>query len=109
MELQENRIAIVSPSENAYSETFIHEQKKGLAGIIFYYFGGAIPRYLEGEGTLVKFYYSLFHKIKRQFGLTQFNVDEVALMHSLKKNKVQIVLAQYGTTAYRIVDVCKKL
>ncbi len=28
MELQKNRIAMVSPSQNAYSETFIQAQKK---------------------------------------------------------------------------------
>jgi hypothetical protein len=35
MELQRNKIAMVSPSHNAYSETFIQAQKEGLSGEVF--------------------------------------------------------------------------
>ena len=35
------RIAILSPSENKYSETFIQAHRKYLKGEIFYYSGGA--------------------------------------------------------------------
>ncbi|WP_348799473.1 glycosyltransferase [Flavobacterium adhaerens] len=109
MELQENRIAIVSPSQNAYSETFIQEQKKGLSGKVYYYFDGAIPRNLEGYGKLEHRFLRLALRIQRKIGIKTLSAAETAFMQSLKKNKVQVVLAQYGTVAYQILKVCKKL
>lgn len=109
MELKKNKIAIVSPSQNVYSETFIHEQKNGLKGKIYYYFGGEVPPYLEGFGKLSNSIIEKSIKIKRKLGLKTFSVAETTFMHSLRKNEVQVVLAQYGSTAYHIVKVCKKL
>jgi len=48
-------------------------------------------------------------KIKRKLGFKTFSASETAFIRSLKKNKVQVILAQYGTTANRIVGICKKL
>lgn len=109
MELQKNRIAIVSPSQNAYSETFIQEQKKGLKGNVFYYYGGEVPQYLEGLGKLNSSAIAYSIKIKRKLGFKTLSVAGTAFMHSLQKNKIQLVLAQYGTTAHQLVTVCKKL
>ncbi|PKB17454.1 glycosyltransferase [Flavobacterium sp. 5] len=107
MELQHNRIAIVSPSQNGYSETFIQEQKNGLKGKVFYYFGGEVPHYLEEFGKLSNQYIAWSIKIKRRLGFKTVSVAEEAFSYSLKKNKVQVVLAQYGPTAHQIVNVCK--
>jgi colanic acid/amylovoran biosynthesis glycosyltransferase len=109
MELQRNRIAMVSPSQNAYSETFIQEQKNGLQGEVFYYYGGFLPLYLEGYGKLMLPSISWVVKIKRKLGFKTFNADETAFIRSLKRNKIQVVLAQYGTTANRIVEICRKI
>jgi colanic acid/amylovoran biosynthesis glycosyltransferase len=109
MELQENKIAMISPSKNVYSETFIQEQKSGLKGRIYYYYGGEVPQYLEGFGKLNNSYIAWNVKLKRKFGLKTFSTSETAFIHSLKKNKIEIVLAQYGTTAYRVVEICRYL
>ena len=109
MELQKNRIALVSPSHNSYSETFIQSQKKGLKGDIFYYYGGSVPVYLEGFGKLLTTRVKLFNKLFVKFGLTKLGAQEMAFHNSLKQNKIQVVLAQYGTTAHRIVSVCASL
>jgi len=45
------KIAIVSPSQNTYSETFIQAHLK-LKGDIYYYYGGLTPKYLRGYGSL---------------------------------------------------------
>lgn len=109
MEQQKNRIAIVSPSKNAYSETFIQSQKNGLKGTIFYYYDGHLPKFLENQGALqTKFGYRK-NKIARKLGFTNFNAAEAAFMQSLKKNKIEVVLAQYGTTAHHIVKICRYL
>jgi glycosyltransferase involved in cell wall biosynthesis len=109
MELQRNNIAMVSPSHNAYSETFIQEQKNGLQGEVFYYFGGSLPTHLENHGKLMSLSISISNKLKRKLKLTTFNAQETAFMHSLKQKKIQVVLAQFGTTAHRIVKLCKHL
>ncbi|VXC16134.1 Glycosyltransferase involved in cell wall bisynthesis [Flavobacterium sp. 9R] len=109
MELQKNKIAMVSPSQNAYSETFIQAQKKGLDGMVFYYYGGGLPTHLEQYGKLLRRKFFLVYKIKRKLGFTHFNADELAFIDSLKKNKIQVVLAQYGTTANCIVKICEYL
>lgn len=109
MDLQKNRIAIISPSKNSYSETFIQQQKKGLKGEVFYYYCGALPKYLEGYGLLQSLVNTFINKTKQLFKLTQFIANETAFIQSLKKNKVQVVLAQYGPTGHRILKVCKSL
>lgn len=109
MELQRNRIAMISPSHNAYSETFIQAQKKGLKGEVFYYYGGNLPLYLEGFGNLKTRAVVWEVKIKRKLGVETFSADELAFISSLRKNKIQVILAQYGTTAHRIVEICKYL
>lgn len=100
---------MVSPSLNVYSETFIQEQKTGLSGEVFYYYGGEIPQYLEGFGKLNNHYTTWNVKLKHKFGLKTFSISETAFINSLKKKKIEIVLAQYGTTAYKVVEICKFL
>lgn len=103
------RIAIISPSQNAYSETFIQEQKEGLHGEIFYYYGGTLPTLLENKGKLLSRTNAFFFKIKQELKFTSFKPAEQAFIHSLKKHKIQVILAQYGPTAHRIVSICKEL
>lgn len=109
MEQQKNRIAMVSPSQNAYSETFIQAQKKGLKGQVFYYYGGHLPQYLEGRGLLNTNWNKVTAKLKQKLKLTQFSSAELAFIQSLKKNKIQLIFAQYGVIAHKIVKICKYL
>mgnify|MGYP000185709571 CR=1 FL=1 len=103
------RIAIVSPSKNSYSETFIQEQKNGLKGDVFYYYDGELPKRLENYGLLLSISISVTNKFKRLLKLSQFSANEMAFIQSLKKNKIQVVLAQYGPTGNRILNICKYL
>lgn len=94
---------------NAYSETFIQAQKDGLKGNIIYYYGGAIPKYKEANvllGTKTKL---ILYKLKYMIGITVFNPTEQAFIQSLKRDKIEVVLAQYGTTSHKIVKMCKYL
>lgn len=107
--MTQKHIAICSPNKNTYSETFIQAQKEGLGGEVYYYYGGELPTHLENFGKLFNQKDILINKIKQQLKLTIFNANEIAFIFSLKKNKIQVVIAQYGTTAYRIVEICKYL
>jgi colanic acid/amylovoran biosynthesis glycosyltransferase len=109
MELQRNRIAMVSPSQDAYSESFIQTQKNGLEGNVFFYYGGNLPTHLEGYGQLYRRKIFLLNKLKKKIGFIPFSPNELDFIDSLKEKKIQVVLAQYGTTANRIVKICKYL
>jgi len=87
-------LAIFSPGQNAYSETFIHAHKK-LPFNIKYYYGGTIPFSLEGKNISE---FSFSEKWKRKI-LRGFTFTEKLLISSLRKEKVDCVLAEYGTTA----------
>jgi colanic acid/amylovoran biosynthesis glycosyltransferase len=109
MGLQRNKIAMVSPSLNAYSETFIQAQKDGIKAKIFYYYGGSLPTHLENFGNLLTIKAFIFFKIKRKLKLTNLKPEELAFIKSLKKNKIQLVFAQYGSVGHRLVSICKYL
>lgn len=103
-------LGIISPSLNAYSETFIQAHKKYIDANVFFYYGTYGLEKLEGKGLLN----NLFKKILlRGFGLF-FNYEmydvTFALKKSFKKNKIDFVLIEYCTTAvlyYRILEKLK--
>lgn len=104
-------LAIVSPSQKAYSETFI-QQHKNIPGVnVKYYYGGLIPGFLEGNGELVSL--SLFDRVKRQlrlkFKYPEFTWAEDGFYKSLKKQRIDCVLAEYGLTGACVMKVCRKL
>lgn len=80
-----------------------------MKGNIFYYYGGLLPTYLEHKGPLVNFRLRLGVFLMRFFRLTSFSTSEYATMTSFRKNKVQVVLAQYGPTGIKLIRICKYL
>ncbi len=104
------RIALVSPNQNAYSETFIQAHRK-IDVSVLYYFGGSVPNQLEGYGYLDKNYFflqKLFIRGKKIFFGNQYSYSEIVLINSLKMRKVDVVLAEFGTTGASITNVCRK-
>lgn len=103
-------IALISPSQNAYSETFIQAHKQLLKGKIFYYFSGSLPDQLEDYGGLrLNLVQHLFQKVKLKFSIKKFSNRELALYNSFKKNNIQVVIAEYGLTGNAILKVCQSL
>lgn len=96
-------IAIFTPNKNPYSETFIQAHKKYLKGTVFYYYGTGLQMQLEGEGPLgtkaSRQAKRLLQKVSG--GDTPLWYQEVAA--SLKKHKIDVILAQYGTHAHAIL------
>ena len=88
-------IAIFSPNNNTYSETFIQVHKLIDFEIKFYY-GGWLPTKLENKESIFKF--SFLEKIKIKLD-NNFSIMEHAMIFSLKKEKVTAVLVEYGPTA----------
>lgn len=98
-------LAIFSPNQNAYSETFIQAHKK-LPFNIKYYYGGFLPTQLEDKGSLYQF--NVPQKIKIRTN-KYFNLSEHALINSLKKEKIDCVLVEYGPTACSVLKIIKYL
>jgi glycosyltransferase involved in cell wall biosynthesis len=102
-------LAIISPSQNAYSETFIQAHKNLIDANISYYYGASIPTHLEGKGVINPI---LKKGINKLIGKQKNDADwdaKKALKNSFKKEKIAVVLAEYGTVGARILPVCKEL
>jgi glycosyltransferase involved in cell wall biosynthesis len=108
------KIAIVSPSQNAYSETFIQAHKNLLKGEVYYYFDGGLPRQLEGETGILLDNHSIVRRLmvrkmgQRKYGKTYYDF-EWSVKQSFKKKKIQCVLAEYGPTGCFLMDICEEL
>lgn len=104
-------IAIISPNQNAYSETFI-QAHRNIKGNIFFYYGGAVPSHLENQGFIgpsMSFEIRLLRFFRKRLGIQKLTDAEEAFAKSLQKNKIDIVIAEYGPTGAYIVDVCRYL
>lgn len=105
-------LALISPSENAYSETFIQNHKRYIDAKVSYYYDGFVPKHLEGKGLLKpSFYNKLKYHIKETIGISSPPnfLRERALAKSFKENKIDIVYAEYGTTGVFVLPICKEL
>ena len=102
-------IALLSPSQNAYSETFIQAHKELLNGRVFYYYSGDLPKQLEGGIVINSRRKRILDIVKGHYRLNTFSLDEQALISSFKKNRIDIVFAEYGPCGQKIIPVCRKL
>jgi glycosyltransferase involved in cell wall biosynthesis len=101
--MKKRTLAILSPSQNAYSETFIRAHKNLDFNVKFYY-GGRLPGALEGRNSLLNF--SLVERVKIRL-LRGLSFAEKRLLFSLRKEKVDCILAEYGNTAcesFRVIQ-----
>jgi Glycosyltransferase len=97
-------IALISPNQAAYSESFIKAHKELIDGNVFFYHGGFFPTFLDGEYLSLSFCELIFNKL-----FSRNNSSQRALIKSFKKNKIQCVLTEYGPTGVHVLSVCKKL
>src|SRR5256885_1298963 len=100
-------LAIFSPNViNQYSETFVRAHKELPFDIRFYYHGW-LPTKLESGNDLMQF--TIWQRVRKKFN-RKFSWAEQALLNSLKKEKINFVLVEYGPTAcatLRIVEFLK--
>lgn len=98
-------LAIFSPSEKAYSETFIQAHRL-LPFRVKYFYDGYIPSQLEGTGNLQRF--TLLQRIQKKIG-KHLSMREWALLNELKREIPDCVLAEYGPTGVESLPVLKHL
>ena len=108
--LEKINLAIISPNQNAYSETFIQAHKSIPGMNVRFYFGGLIPNALEGKGSLLpkRFYERAYFRIKVKL-FRRNSLHEELLIRSFKQEKIECVLAEFGPTAVAVLPLCQKL
>jgi glycosyltransferase involved in cell wall biosynthesis len=109
-------IVIFSPNKNAYSETFIQAHKNYLKGNIHFLYGSWTPLYSEKNGKLVDYFYknnplSRFAGVLPSFLFIRFfsKTNQEHLESYLKKERIDIIIAEYGLSGSKNLEVIKKL
>ena len=104
------KIALLSPRKNAPSETFIQAHCDFLNGDILFYHSGAIPKFLEERPLTVAYpkLYRIAGFLKRQIGIAQPSPIEKAFERSLRQQKPDIILAEYGVCGAQCVPIAKR-
>lgn len=104
-------LAIVAQSLNAYTETFIQAHKEIQGMNVRYYYGDPLPTVLENHGALEKNKWNLamVHYFGKLMGSPFIDRREDALARSLRRERIDCVLAEYGPTGANVLNVCKSL
>jgi glycosyltransferase involved in cell wall biosynthesis len=102
------KICVVAPSDNVYSETFIHAHMHSLSAdtINLVGDGSYFPiRELQGETLYPR---NLSSSLSRRlFNRSVKQAEVEALSKFLIRKQVDVVLAEYGPTACAILDSCQ--
>ncbi len=102
-------LAILSPYENAYSETFIQAHRSLPFNVFFYCNGNDyVPAQLAGTGRLVRLSQKIYFELKSLINKKSTR-SEHSLKYLLKKKKIDCVLAEYGVTAAASLKVIQSL
>lgn len=102
-------IALFSPNRNPYSETFINAHKKYLEGSIFYYYGIKSGTKLENSQLISPWRKNFLLVNKKIFNRGQDFLWVQMLLNSLKANKIDVILIEYGNHAHRLLPVLSKI
>lgn len=110
--MADHNIVVVSTNKNKYSETFIHQQIENLEGNIYYLTGGYLPEfYSHGLNSPDELFPSSKSFISRLIPSRKSNHQDDSLTsrlsHFLKLNDVSCVLAHYGPSGVKMMDICK--
>lgn len=100
-------IALVSPNEDGLSETFIKAHRDLLDGNVRHYYWGLVPEFLEGRilsRGLSKVFYRIYGRIFLKEGY--YDIRR-AFQNSLKREKIDVALAEYGTTGAECMPLCR--
>jgi colanic acid/amylovoran biosynthesis glycosyltransferase len=117
-------IAIISPFNNAYSETFIKAHKEKLSGCIFFLHGGFYPNLYGDDDIPISSFlpkskssiiekllkttpYIFFIRLKDHFFSVKIYTNEEILANFLKVKRIDIVLAEYGPSGCEVLESCK--
>jgi glycosyltransferase involved in cell wall biosynthesis len=102
-------IAILSPSKDPYSETFIQAHKNLLKGKVYYYYGQKGGVSLESEKRLGPPLKKVLYKLYRIIFKKPYSyINDKQVIDSFNKNKIEVVLVEYGAHAFNLLGVLKE-
>jgi len=99
------KTAIITPDPTPDSSTFITALREAMPADSDYLYGGGIPSYSYYNGYILT--PSIADKIKHR--LQKFDVKIFLFEKYLITQNITTVIAQYGITACKVLDSCKKL
>ncbi len=104
-------LALISPGYDTSSETFIRAHKRIPGATVFFYYGGMVPKFLEGHGPIdFNTIRAIMNRTSQQRDkITNLSLPEEALVKSFTQHRIDCVLAEYGTTAVGVLNVCRTL
>lgn len=104
-------LAIFSPSQNPYSETFIQAHKNHIqANTLYYIYGGGFQKMvIENKRKLINPKKQLFLKGFSKITLKDYqNILENEVAKQLKALNINVALVEYGTHAMKLIPVFNK-
>ena len=105
------RIAIATPSHNVYSETFIAAHIERLAGVELVLSGGELPRRVVNGPELRQhggYAFARDQVMARLLRTDQRGLLSRRIAAELRKARIEVVLAEYGSTADAMREACKR-
>jgi glycosyltransferase involved in cell wall biosynthesis len=105
--MKKMKIAICTTNYSVYSETFIKAQVDLLPASLVLHSGWLPTQFNNGVPIQNRFQFSLRMFFQEVLKINLFNL-ETSIGRLLKKNKIDLVLAQYGPGGAAMLSVCKK-
>jgi glycosyltransferase involved in cell wall biosynthesis len=104
-------IALFSPNEAVYSETFVHAHKTMLQGNVFYYYGTRLNIKLENSTMdLHRRSASFLTKIIRKFKKTNTKYSKWSvLVKSMIDNNIDAILIEFGPHAHSLLPFLEQV
>jgi glycosyltransferase involved in cell wall biosynthesis len=108
-------LAITSPSPDGHPETFVVDHKQIRANV-FYYYGDMVPRYVEGQGLFsidrASLSFGRLVQVVRHLNPIRFKKSclgffDYCFAQSLRKNKIDVVLSEYGDCSAQVMRACR--
>ena len=101
------RICIVTESNPPF-ESFVKAHIDYLKGDIFVLYGSTLPSY-DQNGHCINYYPNGLKKIFYKILGKSYNSQIDGIKNYFIKNKIQVVLAEYGTTGAQVFSICEAL
>ncbi|MFD0750513.1 glycosyltransferase [Mucilaginibacter calamicampi] len=107
--MEDLNLCIIKPNKDAFSETFIQAHIDRLPGSKKVLYGGAFPVYDHEDKFLVRSVFGLISYLiqKRLFKNQQIGVRTKALSKYLRRQKIDVVLAEYGMVGAMVTEACE--
>jgi colanic acid/amylovoran biosynthesis glycosyltransferase len=105
------RICIARSHKNTLTQTFIRNQIKALSerAEVFPIYSGRLPQRSENGQLLSSYPFFLIHKVYKWISGNRSNYfGTYGIIKFLRKNRIEVVLANFGMTAAHLVPACEK-